>query len=178
MSVKDTIRKMREEMEKQKEKGECLRNTINREINEFKASNIGQDECLERLEEKRQVAEEKQEKDKANMYEIAIAILKDLWAKKMSEAEQKKLQIMAERAGIGMQEFLQKSNAEKQTIFSKMLIENLTNRKVVLDNAKKMVEENQNMLPFFSKSFGQIGKNIINQFNFENREICSILSRR
>ena len=112
------------------------------------------------------------------MYEIAIAILKDLWAKKMSEAEQKKLLVTVAKAGIEMQEFLQKSNIEKQTIFSKMLIENLKNRKVVLDNARKMVEENKNMLKNFKKSFGQIGKNIINQFDFENREINDIMIRK
>ena len=178
MSMKDAIRKMREEMEKQGGRREKLNNAIKKEINEFKASNMGQDECLDRLEEKRKIAEEKEEKDKANMYEIAIAILKDLWAKKMSEAEQKKLLVTVAKAGIEMQEFLQKSNIEKQTIFSKMLIENLKNRKVVLDNARKMVEENKNMLPFFEKSFGQIGKNIINQFDFENREINDIMIRK
>ncbi|GEM_PF-5592121 len=174
MSMKEAIRKLREEMEK-KQGANKLQEKISEEINEFKSADMSQNECLEKLEDKRRIAEEKQEKDKANMYEIAIAILKDLWSKKMSEAEQKKLQYIVEKNGLKMQEYLQKSNIEKQAFFAKSLIENLKTRKVVIDNAKEIAKENQNLMPFMAKSFGQIGKNIINQFNFENRELNTLI---
>ena len=155
-----------------------LNKKIQEEKDIYNNSNMSQNEFIDRLEQQKQEAEQKQEQDKANMYAMAIAFLKDLWSKKMSEAEQKVLQTIVEKkAQMQLAEYLQKTALEKQQIIAKTFLQNLK-RPEVMKNAKEMAKKNPNLVKASKKAFGMTGNNIVNQFNFEERVIDdSFLSR-
>ena len=143
---------------------------IKEEQDVYNNSNISQNDFIARLEQQKQEAEQNQEQDKANMYAMAIAFLKDLWAKKMSEAEQKKLQYVVEqKAKIELQKYLEMPAQQKQQEVARTLIENLK-RKEVMENAKKIAKENPELVEASKKAFGMTGNNIVNQFSFQNAQ--------
>ena len=168
-SIKENIKKMREEFEKNDNK-DNIKNKIKEEIEIHNRLNFSQNQLLEHLEEKKHIAEEKKENDIANMYSIAIAILKDLWSKTISEAEGKKLKQIVEKTGIKLEDYKKKEYKQKQQYMAQKLSENFKKRQDLLNNAKKIVSDNVSIMKFCENAFGNIGANIINHFNLENKQ--------